>query len=149
MLTKRLDRPLNVKIDQATLNDLESISRRLGLDKSEIARRALRVGLREFHGAELPGSPDMVRQEGVESAVGFLLLTGKRWWIFARCSRGAVVSIALPQHHGVHSDSGQVFCRGNCFGTGRVGSRTMRRSPTNDDCAELGTVGNGLARRTA
>ena len=65
MLTKRLDRPLNVKIDQATLNDLESISRRLGLDKSEIARRALRVGLREFHGAELPGSPDMVRQKKV------------------------------------------------------------------------------------
>jgi len=91
---------------------------------------------------------DYRAKEGVKSAVGFLLLTGKRWWIFARCSRGAVVGVVLPQHHRLHSDSGQIFCPGNCSGTGRVGSSTMRRSPSSD-FAESGTAGNGLARRTA
>jgi len=53
------------------------------------------------------------------------------------------------QHHRVHPDSAQVFCPGNGSGTGLVGSSTMRRSPSNDDCADSGTGGNGLARRTA
>ena len=34
--------------------------------------------------------PSTALKKGVKSAVGFLLLTGKRWRIFARCSRGAV-----------------------------------------------------------
>jgi len=46
-------------------------------------------------------------RKGVKSAVGFLLLTGKRWWIFARCYHGAIVSIALPRHHRVHPGDGK------------------------------------------
>ena len=55
-VTVRLQRPL--------FNDLQEICNRLNLERAEVARRAIRVGLKSFADARLPG--------GVEAAVSSL-----------------------------------------------------------------------------
>jgi hypothetical protein len=48
--------------------------------------------------------------------VGFLLLIGKRWWIFARCSRGAGVGfIAEPLRAESAHGSAIIEQRNNLF----------------------------------
>jgi hypothetical protein len=48
---------LNLKVNNQQLCEIESVSQRLGLEKSEVARRAITIGLRRFAKARLPGSP--------------------------------------------------------------------------------------------
>jgi hypothetical protein len=48
---------LNYWVGEAQITKLNEIAERLGLDKSEIARRAMALGLRKFEHARLPGSP--------------------------------------------------------------------------------------------
>jgi metal-responsive CopG/Arc/MetJ family transcriptional regulator len=55
--TEHIDCRLTYKIRQTTLSKLDEIAGRLGLDRSEIARRALEEGLRKFEHTRLPGSP--------------------------------------------------------------------------------------------
>lgn len=56
-MSREFERQVNVKFDQRTYAKVEEISERLDLRVSEIVRRAVTVGLREFDNARLPGSP--------------------------------------------------------------------------------------------
>ena len=47
---------LNLKINDAQMGQIISVSDRLGLEKREIARRAITIGLRALDRARLPGS---------------------------------------------------------------------------------------------
>lgn len=49
---------LNVRLPAADLENLKAISTRLDLETSEIARRALREGLKSFSDARLPGGAE-------------------------------------------------------------------------------------------
>jgi hypothetical protein len=55
---RELDASFNVRLPTADLQRLKSISEKLDLEASEIARRALKEGLRLFRDARLPGSGD-------------------------------------------------------------------------------------------
>lgn len=46
---------INVRLPAVDLQNLKSISERLDLETSEVARRALREGLKAFEDARLPG----------------------------------------------------------------------------------------------
>ena len=48
---------LNLKVNDAQRIQINSVAERLGLEKSEIARRAITIGLRALGRARLPGSP--------------------------------------------------------------------------------------------
>ena len=52
---KKPNRELHVRLKAADLQQLEAVCRKLDLDKSQIARRALRLGLASFQDAKLPG----------------------------------------------------------------------------------------------
>ncbi len=46
---------VTVRLKRPVLEDLEAVCERLNLEKSEVARRAIAVGLRSFENIELPG----------------------------------------------------------------------------------------------
>jgi len=54
---EELERQVNVKFKQRTYAVIEEISERLELSVSQIVRRAVTAGLKEFKNARLPGSP--------------------------------------------------------------------------------------------
>ena len=57
-MSRDLSRRLNFKIDEAQLARLDKAAARLGLDRSEIARRCLNESLPKFERVRrLPGSP--------------------------------------------------------------------------------------------
>jgi len=47
---------INVRLPTADMENLKAISAKLDLQTSEIARRAIREGLKTFDAAKLPGS---------------------------------------------------------------------------------------------
>jgi len=53
---------VTVKLQRPLLDDLEAVCDRLNLEKSEVARRAIREGLKTFVDARLPGSGDAVER---------------------------------------------------------------------------------------
>jgi hypothetical protein len=55
-MSRELERQLNVKFDQRIYAKVEKIGKRLDLRVSEIVRRAVAAGLKEFNDARLPGS---------------------------------------------------------------------------------------------
>ena len=52
---KELTHQLNVKIDGESLNRLNEVAEKLGFTKSDLARRALMVGVERFSKVRLPG----------------------------------------------------------------------------------------------
>ena len=58
-MAKDLDRRVNFKIDKEGLERLDQVAARLGLDRSEVARRAIYEGLKEFDRVRLSGTPDV------------------------------------------------------------------------------------------
>ena len=55
---KELNHNLNFKVNEQSLCKLDEVAARLGLDRSEVARRSLAEGLRKFEHAKLQGSPE-------------------------------------------------------------------------------------------
>lgn len=47
--------PLNTRLYRSDLEKIMRISRRLRLERAEVVRRAVRVGLKSFDTANLPG----------------------------------------------------------------------------------------------
>lgn len=54
---------LNYWIDEQQLCKLDEVVGRLGLDRSEVARRAMAEGLEKFRRVRLPGSPTVQAKE--------------------------------------------------------------------------------------
>jgi hypothetical protein len=46
----------NIRVQPADTDNLKQVCKRLGLPPSEVLRRAVREGLKAFHGVELPGA---------------------------------------------------------------------------------------------
>jgi hypothetical protein len=55
-MTEREHKNLNFYVEESDRRKLEAICERLGLSRSEISRRALRLGLDRLQRATLPGS---------------------------------------------------------------------------------------------
>lgn len=66
MREKRFETGLNIRLHRADRDELERVSERLGLEESEVARRALRLGLRTLNDITLPGSRETNFPEGRE-----------------------------------------------------------------------------------
>lgn len=56
MKSKRFETSINVRVQNTDREKLAEVAERLRLEESEIARRALRVGLQFFKNVDLPGS---------------------------------------------------------------------------------------------
>lgn len=56
---------VTVKLENALFDDLLRTCERLNLEKSEVARRCIRVGLRAFDDVKLPGSSQTAEIGGV------------------------------------------------------------------------------------
>ena len=52
------EKPLAFRVATADLESLEATAKRLDLDRSEILRRALHVGLEIFENVDLPGGAE-------------------------------------------------------------------------------------------
>ena len=61
MREKKFEAGLNLRLKKADRDELEKVAGRLKLDESEIARRALRLGLRLFRDVNIPGSESGAR----------------------------------------------------------------------------------------
>jgi len=61
MREKKFEAGLNLRLKKADRDELEKVAGRLKLDESEIARRALRLGLRLFRDVNIPGSESEAR----------------------------------------------------------------------------------------
>jgi len=57
---ERKSQSVTFRLQPVLLNDLERVCARLDLEKSEVCRRAVAVGLRAFDDCNLPGSPESV-----------------------------------------------------------------------------------------
>jgi metal-responsive CopG/Arc/MetJ family transcriptional regulator len=52
---ENLSDSLNVRLPRNVIETLDGVCQRLDLERSEVARRALREGLKTFRDAKLPG----------------------------------------------------------------------------------------------
>jgi hypothetical protein len=65
-MSKEFSRTITYWVRHEQLLTLKRVAGRLGLDPSEIARRAMAEGLKKFERAKLPGSPRVPESEQSE-----------------------------------------------------------------------------------
>lgn len=58
VMSRNLGNQINVRLNSQNFEKLVDISKKVGLTKAEIARRAVQVGLDAFDKAWLPGTSD-------------------------------------------------------------------------------------------
>jgi hypothetical protein len=57
-MQRGLDERINFKVERDLKTRIDKEAERLGLDRSQIARRAISEGLKKIERAKLPGSPE-------------------------------------------------------------------------------------------